>query len=288
MEERVQKIIAASGICSRRAAEDLIEEGRVKVNGKTIQLGNKADVEKDDIFVDGKRIPKQIKVYLKLNKPPEVETTLAEVRHRTIAEYLPKNTRVYPVGRLDYDTEGLLLCTNDGELANLIMHPRYELEKTYEAYLDGPLTEEEEAQLKGRLVLDDGPVHGARIKILDEERRLVEITIHEGRNKIVKRMCKAVGHYVRKLKRVRIGPLTLGKLQRGKTIPLTKQEVALLRKALEEGKVRPKKAVTKTHRPRTEEKERRKRALERPKAPPEKGDGQEVKQTQPQGRGRKQ
>ena len=224
--ERVQKIIAASGLCSRRAADILVEEGRVTVNGKRVELGTKADPDKDIVKVDGRQIQKAEKVYIALYKPRHVETTLArDTQKRTITQFLPKVERLYPVGRLDFDAEGLLICTNDGDFANRIMHPSFEVEKSYVAELRQGLTEEHEFEIRKGLLLEDGPVTDIGLTCLDEKRKKWELTIHEGRHKIVKRIFKELGYFVGNLTRVRIGPIKLGNLKVGRYRPLKKGEI---------------------------------------------------------------
>jgi 23S rRNA pseudouridine2605 synthase len=243
MQERLQKIISAAGVASRRAAEDLILEGRVRVNGKVVtELGSKADPEKDHIKVDGKLInPRQPKAYLMLNKPAGYVTTLSDPEGRPTVQDLLKGVkaRVYPVGRLDYNTEGLLLLTNDGDFAHLIMHPRHELPKTYLVKIKGVLTDETVNKLESGVYLKDGKTAPARVKRLrkEEANSWVEVTIHEGKKRQVRRMIDHVGHSVIRLKRVRVGNLPLGNLPPGAYRYLTPEEVKGLRD-LAEGKIR--------------------------------------------------
>lgn len=234
MQERLQKIISAAGIASRRAAEDLILEGRVRVNGAVVtELGAKADPDRDHIKVDGKLInPKQPKTYLILNKPAGCVTTMFDPEGRpTVTELLKGvKARVYPVGRLDYDTEGLLLLTNDGDFAFRVTHPRHELPKTYHVKVKGVLDDRHIENLEKGVFLQDGKTAPARVKKLrkEESNSWVEITIHEGRKRQVRRMIDHTGHSVIKLKRVRVGDLHIGDLPLGAYRQLTSDEVKAL------------------------------------------------------------
>ena len=235
MEERIQKIISAAGVTSRRAAEQLITEGRVKVNGKVVtELGTKADASKDHIKVDGKLInPHQPPTYIMLNKPAGFVTTMSDPEGRPTVEHLLKGvkTRVYPVGRLDYNTEGLLLLTNDGDFAHLITHPKHEFPKTYLAKVKGVLEDGMIDMLERGVFLQDGKTAPARIKKIrkEEANSWVEITIHEGRKRQVRRMFDHVGRSVIKLKRTKTGTLSLGDLPEGSFRHLTLDEVNALR-----------------------------------------------------------
>lgn len=233
-EERLQKILARAGIASRRKAEELILHGHVTVNGRVVtELGTKSDPERDHIKVDGKSIRLQPLVYLVLNKPKGHVTTLADPEGRpTVADLLRGvKVRVYPVGRLDYDAEGLLLCTNDGELAHRLMHPRYEVPKIYQVKVKGVMEEKAFTKLRRGIVLEEGRTAPARIKPLHktEANSWIELTIREGWNRQIKRMCERVGHPVLKLQRIRYGPLELGDLPLGQHRMLTPREVALLK-----------------------------------------------------------
>ncbi|HTF99282.1 MAG TPA: pseudouridine synthase [Nitrospirota bacterium] len=231
MEERLQKIISAAGITSRRAAEQLILEGRVRVNGKVVvELGTRADAAKDHIKVDGKLInPRQPRTYIMLNKPAGYVTTLSDPEGRpTVLELLKGlKIRVYPVGRLDYNTEGLLLLTNDGDFAHRITHPRHELPKTYRVKVKGVLEDRQITELEEGIYLDDGRTAPAKLRKLGKEEvnSWLEITIHEGRKRQVRRMFDRVGHSVIKLKRVKVGPLMLGDLGEGVYRHLTAEEI---------------------------------------------------------------
>ncbi len=209
---RVQKLLSNYGYCSRRKAEELIKEGRVKVNGKIIEIGDKAG-EKDKISVDNKPVRKQKNVYLMFNKPIGCVTALTDSRFKTIMDYVRTKERVFPIGRLDFNTSGLLLLTNDGDFANTIMHPRYEIKKTYQVRLNKPLVKKDSKKIEQGMELEDGKTSPAKIVSLTPT--FLEITIHEGKNRIIRRMFKALGYGVVSLGRVRIGKLLLGKLKNG-------------------------------------------------------------------------
>ena len=230
--ERLQKLIARAGICSRRAAETLIISGRVTVDGKIVkELGAKADPSKNKIRVDGK--PLKIcaeKIYLLLNKPRGYVSTVKDERGRkTVLDLLGENfsERVYPVGRLDLNTEGLLILTNDGDLTNALIHPSCEVPKTYRAKISGVVTEEKLDRLRAGIELEDGLTAPAEVYLLEEN--LVEITIHEGRNRQVRRMFAAIGCDVKRLKRIKFAGLTLENLRVGNFRELTASEVAGLK-----------------------------------------------------------
>lgn len=229
--ERLQKIIAQAGFCSRRAAEKLILDGKVSVDGKIVtELGAKAD-SNQKIVVDGKLLTSNAqKIYILLNKPRGYVSTAHDERGRKkVTDLLEKNfpERVYPVGRLDLNSEGLILLTNDGDLTNLLIHPRYEVKKTYRARISGDLTEEKLDLLRAGIELDDGLTAPAEIYLLDKD--LVEITIHEGRNRQVRRMFAAVGCDVKRLQRIKFANLTLDGLKIGKFRALTPEEVEKLK-----------------------------------------------------------
>ena len=266
---RLQKILSQAGVASRRAAEKLIEQGRVSVNGRTVrEMGVKADPLADDIRVDGRRLrAPERRRYILMNKPAGVVTTRSDPQRRQTVIDLLDGVReyVYPVGRLDYDSEGLLLLTNDGELAARLTHPRHEVERTYEAYVAGTPDKEAIDQLRRGIPLDgrrtmpadvtllSRPAPGSskapaprkrvpasRIKGASPETRnsdkrangVLLITIREGRNRQVRRMCEAVGHPVRRLRRIRIGPITDRRLRVGEWRELTRPEVEKLKRAL--------------------------------------------------------
>ena len=228
--ERLQKIIALSGYASRRKAEELIKNGKVMVNGKIItELGSKASYG-DDILVDGKKIEKEEKEYYLFNKPRGVITSTSDDKKRkVVTDYFDSNKRLFPVGRLDYDTTGLLIMTNDGELANILMHPKNEIEKVYIAKLNGIVKAEHIHALEKGIVIDNIKCIPKRVKLKSFDRKtnssIVEITISEGKNHEVKKMFENVGFKVDKLKRERLGFLTLGKLQSGEYRKLNRKEV---------------------------------------------------------------
>ena len=232
--ERLQKLIARAGICSRREAEKIISAGRVTVDGKVVtELGLKADISQK-IRVDGKLLHFDTeKIYLLLNKPRGYVSTAHDERGRkTVLDLLGENfsERVYPVGRLDLNSEGLILLTNDGELTDALIHPRFEVEKTYRAKISGELTEEKLDRLRTGIELDDGLTAPARVYRLGED--LVEVTLHEGRNRQVRRMFAAIGCDVKRLRRIRFAGLTLEGVPLGKFRALTTEEVARLKGAL--------------------------------------------------------
>lgn len=231
--ERLQKIIAESGYASRRKAEELIKNGKVVVNGKVVrELGTKASFS-DDILVEGKKIEREEKEYYIFNKPRGVITSTSDDKGRSVViDYFGSNKRLYPVGRLDYDTTGLLIVTNDGELANLIMHPKNEIEKVYIAKIEGIIKGTEINKLKNGIVLDGVKCVPKRVKLRSFDKKtnssIVEIVITEGKNHEVKRLFEAVGFNVSKLKRERIAFLSLGNLQSGEFRKLNPKEVKQL------------------------------------------------------------
>ena len=236
--ERLQKIISKAGAASRREAERLILAGRVTLNGRVVtELGTQADGEQDVIAIDGGNIsaPKE-KLYFLLNKPKRCISAVRDDRgRRTVIDLLPEvEEYIYPVGRLDYDTEGLLLLTNDGDLMNGLLHPRYEIEKTYIAKAQGVVTGEDIKKLCRGIMLEDGMTAPARAKLLERADNgswcRVQLTIHEGRNRQVRRMLQALGHRVQELKRVAFAGLTLEGVPRGGYRSLTGEEVARLKK----------------------------------------------------------
>jgi 23S rRNA pseudouridine2605 synthase len=234
MEKRLQKILSEMGIASRRAAEEMIIEGRVTVNGKTAVIGMKADPAKDHIKLNGKLLTRpEPKVYLMLNKPTGVVTSLHDPEGRpTVKDFLRGiKYRVYPVGRLDYDSEGLLLLTNDGELAHSIMHPSKKIPKTYLVKVKGIVEEENLEKLKRGIKLEDGMTKPAKVRKVRrlEENSWIEITIYEGRKRQIRRMLERVGHQVIRLKRVRINGIDIGGLRPGGIKHLTKDEVKMMK-----------------------------------------------------------
>lgn len=232
---RLQKVLAEAGVASRREAERMITGGRVKVNGTVVtELGKKADPERDKIEVDGKPLSRpEKKVYYILNKPTGYVTTIKDPEGRpTVADLIGDiRERVYPVGRLDYDTSGILLITNDGELANALAHPAGEVEKCYNVKVKGVPGKDVIERLAKGVMLEDGKTAPARVKILKTHKNntWLEVIIHEGRKRQVRRMCEAVGHRVLKLKRVRFGPLALGDIGPGKIRELDSRELKRLK-----------------------------------------------------------
>ena len=229
MKQRLHKILAASGIASLRKSEQLIAEGRIQINGQVAKIGDFADQDVDVILADGNRVSIQQKRYILLNKPTGYVTTVSDPHGRpTVIDLIDVRERVYPIGRLDVDTEGLLLLTNDGEFAQKMAHPSFEIEKTYRAELSRPLTEECEALLARGVKLDDGPTGPALIKVISARRRRVDITIHEGRNRIVRRMFASVGSPVIRLRRIRFGTMSINEMPKRAWRDLTLTEVASL------------------------------------------------------------
>lgn len=230
--ERVQKLIAAAGICSRRAAEELITAQRVTVDGAVCVLGDRADAEKNEIRIDGKLVCfTERKRYLMLNKPRGYVTTMADEKGRRTAAELVENcgTRVYPVGRLDMDSEGLLLFTNDGELTNRLLHPRFEADKTYQVRVTGDVDAGAEL-LRAMRDLAGEPIAPALVRVLKAEKDggLISVTIHEGKNRQVRRMCAQAGLSVKRLRRVAEHGVKLGSLPLGQWRELTEEELRML------------------------------------------------------------
>jgi 23S rRNA pseudouridine2605 synthase len=229
--ERLQKVLARLGFGSRRLSEDLIAAERVTVNGEVAVLGRRVQVETDEVAVDG--IPVGVApglVHYVLHKPAGVLTTAADTHGRpTVVELVPDEPRVFPVGRLDADTEGLLILTNDGSLAHRLTHPSFGVEKEYLAHVEGDPSAAAIRRLREGVELEDGITAPAKVSALGEG--LLRITIHEGRNRQVRRMCDAIGHPVRRLVRTRIGTLTDRNLTAGQWRPLTNQEVRALAEA---------------------------------------------------------
>ncbi len=225
MEERVQKIIAQSGMCSRRKAEALIEDGKVEVNGTVITIGSKADGQKDTITVEGNEITKEKFVYYILHKPTRYITTSSDLFDRKkVLDLVPSKPRVFSIGRLDRDTSGLLLLTNDGDFANKIMHPRYEVRKTYIAILDGPFNKNAIGKAKEGVRIDG---HLVRADIIILEPDTVAVSVETGIHKVVKRLLKSLGYYVRQLHRTHIGDLALD-IEEGKWRTLEESEKKLI------------------------------------------------------------
>jgi 23S rRNA pseudouridine2605 synthase len=235
--ERLQKVLAAAGVGSRRACEDLIFRRRVTVNGKVAKLGDKADAATDEIRVDGQRVVTDTKlVYIAMNKPRGVVSSLDDEKGRTeLADFLGQfSQRLYNVGRLDADSEGLLLVTNDGELTNKLTHPSYGVPKTYLAEVAGPLPRTVGRRLQTGVELEDGPAKVDSFKLIDAVGKTaqIEITLHEGRKHIVRRMMDEVGHPVSRLIRTAVGPIRLGDMRPGGFRRLSNAEVSALFKAV--------------------------------------------------------
>ncbi|MBI4151196.1 rRNA pseudouridine synthase [Candidatus Woesearchaeota archaeon] len=231
MLQRLQKIIAQAGIASRRNAEVLIEKGVVSVNGKQASIGQSADPDKDVIEVNGEPITSEQFVYILLNKPKNVVTTLADERDRTtVRDLIDVPERVFPVGRLDRNATGLVLLTNDGALANRMMHPRYETLKTYVATLSSPVSESLLSRLRNGVIVDRGKVQVHQVQ--QKGIHKVELSIHEGRKHIIKKIFVKLGTHVDALERTKLGMLELGKLQQGEWRKLSPQEVSALKKEL--------------------------------------------------------
>jgi 23S rRNA pseudouridine2605 synthase len=240
--ERLQKVLARAGLGSRRACEALIAAGRVTVDGGVAVLGRRVDPDRDRIELDGVPVVTRADlVYYLLNKPARVVSTADDPEGRpTVVGLVPAEPRVFPVGRLDWDTEGLLLLTNDGDLTNRLTHPRHGVEKEYLAEVDGVPTRGELRQLREGIDLEDGPTAPAEVQLVQEGDGIAAITIvvHEGRNRQVRRMCEAVGHPVRRLVRIRIGPVTDRKLAPGVWRELRPDEVRALYAATGEPEAR--------------------------------------------------
>lgn len=236
MEERLQKLLSAAGLCSRRTAESYIMAGRVTVNGATAELGQRADPEKDDIRLDGKPVSGPAEaVYLLLNKPRGYVTTLSDEEGRkTVADLVRDcGARVYPVGRLDLDSEGLLLMTNDGALMQRLIHPSGEIDKVYQVSVYGPV-QGCVARLGSLTDLEGEAIRPAQVEVLRQTQQTAElsITIHEGKNRQIRRMCAACGLTVKRLRRVKEHTLELGDLPVGKWRYLTAEEIRTLKKTL--------------------------------------------------------
>lgn len=236
--ERLQKVLAQAGVASRRKCEEYIEAGRVQVNDETVTtLGVKVDPAVDAIKVDGRPINRQRMQYLLFNKPKGVITSTSDPEGRNVVSDYIKDVkeRVYPVGRLDYDSEGVLLLTNDGDLANLLTHPRHHVPKTYHATVKGVPHGDLLDKLRSGIKLEDGMTAPAEVEYVDinpdKNETIVSITIHEGRNRQVRRMFDAISYPVVKLKRIQFGTLLLDGLQRGKHRTLSKAEIEELRES---------------------------------------------------------
>ena len=234
MKERLQKLISGAGLASRRAAEEMIKAGRVKVNGETAVLGMSADPDTDTVTVDGKRLRQpETRVYIMLNKPRGYVTTLSDEKGRKTVAELVKGVgrRLYPVGRLDLNSEGLLIMTDDGEAANALMHPAHEVEKVYSVTVRGRVTQRQVAAMEALRAIDGMEIRPAKVKLLssDDEFTRLRFTIHEGRNRQVRRMCESVNLVVTRLVRTSEGELKLGKLPSGRWRLLTGDEVGYIK-----------------------------------------------------------
>lgn len=231
---RLQKYLAHCGIASRRKSEELIKKGLVRVNEKIItEMGYTIDLSTDQVMYDGEIVTPETKlVYIMLNKPEGVITSSKDQFNReTVLDFVKTDYRIYPVGRLDYDTSGLILLTNDGDFANQMMHPNYKVPKTYHALVKGSPNPSEIMQFETGLLIDGQYTQPASLKILKAERNsLLKIIISEGRNRQVRKMCEAIGHPVIKLKRVAIGHITLGSLEKGQWRYLENQEIKDLKR----------------------------------------------------------
>jgi pseudouridine synthase len=241
---RLNKLLSAAGVASRRAADELSQQGRVEINGRVVrELGTKADLEHDEIRVDGRRLrPPPARRYLLLNKPAGVVSTRSDPQRRaTVVDLLAQagiTGYFYPVGRLDYDTEGLLLVTNDGALAERASHPRHGLPRTYEARVEGVPDDRDLDRLRRGVLIDGRKTQPARVHVLRVAaskrgpQAVLELTIHEGRNRQVRRMCDAIAHPVVRLRRTRFGPIADAKLAPGEVRDLSPRELQALREAV--------------------------------------------------------
>lgn len=231
--ERLQKYIASTGYCSRRKAEELISAGKVKINGKIVsELGSKVS-GKEDIEIEGQLLKREDKVYYLLNKPREVVTTCNDDKNRkTVVDLIDTDKRIYPIGRLDYDTTGVLLLTNDGDFANILMHPNNNIEKVYIAKIRGLIKGDSINKMKNGVEIDGKKTEKCRVKLRKSDIKtntsMVEVVIHEGRNHQVKKMFEAVGFEVIKLKRERVGMFTLQGLTSGDYRMLSPKEVSIV------------------------------------------------------------
>ncbi len=234
MTVRLQKYLAECGLASRRGAEELISAGRVRLNGAPAVLGQTVDPVTDCVEVDGKPIGRDVKIYVLLNKPPNVVTTAQDTHgRRTVMDCVAgARARVFPVGRLDMDTRGVILLTNDGEMANRLMHPKYGVRKVYEASVAGTVTENAQKRLENGVDLEDGRTAPARVTILKSQPQatLMQLVLHEGRKREVKRMCAAVGHPVMHLRRIAFADLRVTGLREGEWRYLSEDEIIRLRK----------------------------------------------------------
>lgn len=227
---RLQKYLSSCGIASRRKAEEYILKGYVRVNGEVIkELGTKVS-EEDEVYFKGKKVLPSKYIYIMLNKPTGYVTTLSDEKNRKIViDLLDISERVYPIGRLDYDTSGLLLLTNDGELTNNLTHPKQEVPKKYIARLNRYMTLDDQAKFKNGILIEDYMTAKAKIRVIDRETNVVEIIITEGKNRQIRKMCEELGYKVFELERVSIGKIELGELRLGRYRYLTPEEVEHLK-----------------------------------------------------------
>lgn len=232
---RIQKALSDCGYTSRRNAEELVRQGRIKINGRKAEIGAAVNPNRDVITVDGERVytgGKKTRVYIALNKPRGYVTSLKdELGRKTVDELVSEvGTRVYPVGRLDKNSEGLLIMTNDGAFANFMMHPKYKVEKVYRVTVKNSVTDEQVTELASGVVIDDRRTEPCEVVVLEKanERSVMQITLREGRNRQIRKMCESVGLTVSRLKRISVGPVRLGVLQPGEFRYLTAREIELL------------------------------------------------------------
>jgi len=275
MEERLQKLMAQAGIASRRKAEELITQGVVTVNGRVAHLGDKADPAKDEIRVEGARLKvRDDRVYIMLNKPVGVVTTVTaqeQESRRTVRDLVPLEGHLYPVGRLDVDSEGLVLLTSDGDLAQKLTHPRYEHPKVYEVTLRGNIPDGAlEVWQRGVVLEEDGLTRPVQIKVLsrNDDLSVIRITMREGKKRQIRRVGKLLGHPVRRLIRTQIGTLTLGSLRAGEWRHLTPEEIDMLRRSTQAGSQAMDKANDRTNRIRRPDQGRNPRQRRRRTGPP--------------------
>ena len=232
MKARIQKLIANAGVCSRRKAEELIEQGRVKVNGQIAKIGDTADLDVDKVLVDGTSINPQEKVYFALNKPIGYESTLYSTTGKpTVIELIDTKARIFPIGRLDTDSRGLLLLTNDGEFANIVMHPSSSVDKIYRVSVEGDVSSSLINVMRKGIQLEEARTRECEIEVLskDNEKTVLQFTLHEGRKRQIRRMLEAIEFSVIDLCRERVGNITLGKLTEGNYRMLKPDEIKELR-----------------------------------------------------------
>ena len=238
MKVRIQKLIANAGICSRRKAEELIEKGRVKVNGQTAKIGDSANPDVDTVLVDGKPISTQEKEYYALNKPVGYESTLHSTTGKpTVLELIETKARIFPIGRLDTDSRGLLLLTNDGDFANIVMHPGSNVDKVYRVSVDGDIPISLINKMRNGIQLEEARTRECEIEVLakDKDTTILQFILHEGRKRQIRRMLEAIEFSVIDLCREKVGNITLGKLTEGNYRMLKPDEIQALRELSEEG-----------------------------------------------------